>query len=115
MNLINMNVNRIHERLSEIGIRKSFGADNLSLAGQFLTENIILTLIGGLLAVLLSIGVLLILRGSGVLPDHGLLLNLRVLVAGLLFSLTFGFISGFLPAFRMSRLQIIESLKKGEA
>ena len=35
------------ERASEIGVRKAFGAPARTLVGQFLIENLLLTLIGG--------------------------------------------------------------------
>ena len=47
VNLININVSRIMERASEIGVRKAFGASSLTLVGQFVVENVLLTLIGG--------------------------------------------------------------------
>ena len=45
INLININLNRIMERSSEIGIRKAFGASSKTLTYQFITENIMLSLI----------------------------------------------------------------------
>lgn len=114
INLVNLNVNRISERQSEIGIRKTFGADNLSLVWQFLIENIILTLFGGLIAVALSFIVMELLGPTGVVPSHVCWLNLRILFMGLIFCLIFGFVSGFLPALRMARMQIVESLNEGE-
>ena len=47
VNLININVSRIMERASEIGVRKAFGASARTLVGQFIVENIMLTLVGG--------------------------------------------------------------------
>ncbi len=44
-NLVNINVSRIYERSSEIGVRKSFGAHSGSIATQFIIENIFITLI----------------------------------------------------------------------
>ena len=49
LNLININVTRIMERSSEIGVRKAFGASSRTLVYQFIVENIILTLIGGII------------------------------------------------------------------
>ena len=46
MNLVNLNISRILERASEIGVRKAFGASSWTLVGQFLVENLILTLVG---------------------------------------------------------------------
>ena len=43
LNLVNINISRIMERSSEIGVRKAFGASSKTLVWQFITENIILT------------------------------------------------------------------------
>ncbi|RYZ45383.1 MAG: FtsX-like permease family protein [Sphingobacteriales bacterium] len=58
LNLININTSRIMERSSEIGVRKAFGASSGTLVLQFITENIILTLIGGVIGLLLSWGII---------------------------------------------------------
>ena len=115
LNLINLNVNRINERLAEIGIRKSFGARKGTLIWQFIIENIVITLMGGVIAFMLSYIVLKILQTQGIVPSEGLLLNYRILFTGIVFCFLFGFIAGVLPAYRMSRLQIVESLKNGES
>lgn len=114
LNLINLNVNRINERLAEIGIRKSFGARKGTLIWQFIIENIVLTILGGFMAFILSYIVLKILQTQGIVPSEDLLFNYRILFMGLVFCFIFGFIAGILPAYRMSRLQIVESLKNGE-
>ena len=47
LNLINLNVGRIMERSSEIGVRKAFGATSRQLVAQLVLENVLLCLIGG--------------------------------------------------------------------
>ena len=54
LNLVNINISRIMERASEIGVRKAFGASSRTLVGQFVVENIILTLVGGAFGLVLS-------------------------------------------------------------
>ena len=54
MNLSGMMSSRMDERLSELGVRKTYGATNGSLIGQVLWENLLLTCIGGLLGLLIS-------------------------------------------------------------
>ena len=115
LNLISMNTTRISERLSEIGIRKSFGATKITLTGQFLTENIVITILGGFLAFIFSFIILKFIQPTGIIPSEGFPLNIRIFFTGLLFCFLFGFVSGVLPAYRMSRLQIVESLKGGES
>ena len=114
INLVNINVSRIMERSSEIGVRKAFGASSGTLIGQFLVENIFLTLIGGLIGFLLSVVVLEIIADSGVIPYAQLGLNWRVLAIGMGLTIVFGIISGVYPAYKMSKLQAVEALKGGK-
>ena len=65
VNLVNINISRIMERASEIGVRKAFGAPARTLVGQFLIENILLTLVGGLLGFAGSILALRVISQSG--------------------------------------------------
>jgi putative ABC transport system permease protein len=111
VNLVNLNVSRILERSSEIGVRKAFGAPALTLVGQFVIENVLLTLIGGLLGLLLSAAALRAINESGLIPYSQFALNVRVFVYALLISLLFGFVSGVYPAWRMSRLHPVDALK----
>ena len=48
MNLCGMISSLMDERMSELGVRKAYGATNLNLISQVLTENFLLTLMGGL-------------------------------------------------------------------
>jgi len=54
VNLAGMVSSRMERRLSEIGVRKAFGASYKTLIGQMLTENFLLTCLGGLLGLVLS-------------------------------------------------------------
>ena len=55
LNLVTLNLSRILERAPEIGVRKAFGAPKRTLIAQFVTENVILTLIGGALGFVFTI------------------------------------------------------------
>ena len=114
INLININVSRILERSSEIGVRKAFGASSRTLIGQFLVENIFLTLLGGLLGFVLSALALQLISNSGIIPYAQLTLNWRVFGIGIGLSLVFGLLSGVIPAYKMSKLQAVEALKGGQ-
>jgi putative ABC transport system permease protein len=54
LNLVNVNITRIMERSSEIGVRKAFGASSRTLVYQFIVENLILTFLGGFIGMVLS-------------------------------------------------------------
>ena len=113
INLININVSRILDRSSEIGVRKAFGASSRTLIGQFLVENIFLTFLGGLFGFLLSALALQIITTSNIIPYAQLTLNWRVFGIGIGLSLVFGLLSGIIPAYKMSKLQAVEALKGG--
>src|SRR6201986_3577300 len=64
LNLVNINITRIMERSSEIGVRKAFGASSKTLVYQFLVENVILTLLGGLIGIILSFIVIEVINSA---------------------------------------------------
>ncbi len=113
INLININVSRILERASEIGVRKAFGASSWTLVGQFIVENVLITLVGGVIGFLGSLAVLAAISQSGVLPYAEFGLNYRIFLFGLLIALFFGLFSGVYPAWKMSRLHPVQALKGG--
>ena len=111
LNLVNINVTRIMERSSEIGIRKAFGASSKTLVYQFIVENLILTILGGCIGIILSFIIIQIINNAYLIPNLVLTLNLTVLSIGLLTCLVFGLLSGVYPAWRMSRLHVVTALK----
>jgi putative ABC transport system permease protein len=111
INLVNINISRIMERSSEIGVRKAFGASSRTLVWQFIVENVILTFLGGTIGIAISIVLLSIFNNSGVLPNAQLGINAVVLSYTVIACLVFGFISGVYPAWRMSRMQVVNALK----
>lgn len=111
VNLVNLNVSRILERSSEIGVRKAFGASSASLVGQFLLENVVLTMIGAGLSLVFASLILAVVEARGLIPHAELGLNWRVFGIGLLVALAFGLLSGVWPAWKMSRLHPVTALR----
>lgn len=111
INLVNINVSRILERSSEIGIRKAFGAPVKTLLWQFIVENIFITFIGGAIALALAFVIIQFINTSGWIAYADLTINGTVFVVSLLVCLIFGLLSGVVPAFRMSKLSIADALK----
>jgi putative ABC transport system permease protein len=121
INLMALNFARIHERGEEIAIRKSFGAASSVLRGQFLFENILMTLTGGLIGIFLSYLIVALLGNSLTLRIDFFTsvpltfsFNYLVFLAALISCLIFGLLSGFLPAVRLSKMKPALYLKGGE-
>ena len=111
LNLVNINVSRIMERASEIGVRKAFGATSGTLAIQFIVENIILTFIGGLIGLGLAFGILKLVQNMDVISYTQFTINFKVFLIAILLCVVFGFLSGVLPAIRMSKMQVVNAIK----
>jgi len=111
VNLVNVSVSRILERASEIGVRRSFGASSWTLVGQFLTENVVLTLLGGAVGFVLAALVLAFINRTAFVPYAHFVLSGRVFLYGLALTLFFAVLSGLYPAWRMSRLHPVQALK----
>ena len=106
LHLVNINISRIEERADEIGVRKAFGGSSRTLVGQFIAENVLLTLVGALLSLPLSLG-LWMHFAPGTLD---ILLMLRAFAYGTLCAVLFGALSGAYPSWRMARLHPVQAL-----
>lgn len=111
LNLVNLNLGRMMERSAEIGVRKAFGASTLALVKQFLIENIVLSIIGCVIALIVTHLFLTWVNFTGFLPSLNLGVNLSVFVYGLIVTVVFGVVSGVVPAWRMARLDPVYALK----
>jgi putative ABC transport system permease protein len=113
LNLITLNLSRILERAPEIGVRKAFGASRGALVAQFIFENVVLTLIGGVIAFVAAVAVIALLNSSAAIPDTHFDVNFRVFGYGMLMAAIFGIVSGVYPAWRMSRFHPVNALRGG--
>ncbi len=111
LNLVNINISRISERSSEIGVRKAFGASARTLVFQFIVENVILTFIGGLIGLVLAVILIQVFNSSNVIDSLHLTVNYKVLLYSFAACLFFGLLSGVYPAWRMSKLHVVTALK----
>ncbi len=96
----------VTERTHEIGIRKAIGAKKRMILTQFLYESSTICLIGGTIGVILSFGVAALID-KYVMPAS---ISLPIVLAALFISILTGFVSGFIPAWRASRLNPIDAL-----
>lgn len=98
----------VRERTSLIGIQKSLGARNVFILLQFLSESVLLSLIGGTLGLILTYLATLLASAS---LDLNMSLTLANVVLGLTISVLIGIISGFVPAYSASQLDPVEAIR----
>ena len=102
------------ERTFEIGLRKALGASAGSILKQFLTEAVIITLLGGAIGIIL--GFLLSALASYAFGFLGYNLKFQVTWDGVLlatgFSVLVGLIFGFYPAYKASKLSPMEAIRR---
>jgi len=97
----------VRERTPLIGIQKSLGAKNYVILIQFLTESVILCIIGGMIG-LLFVFLATLLAGSA---GFEMSLSLKNVVTGLGISALIGVISGLFPAATAARLDPVEAIR----
>lgn len=105
--IMNIMLVSVTERTREIGIRKAVGAKRRHIMLQFLCEACILSVLGGLIGLLLSIGVVEIYNMASA---TAVTLNWSVAFAAIAFCAVIGVLFGGYPAAKASRLQPIDAL-----
>ncbi|MBR1763299.1 MAG: ABC transporter permease [Eubacterium sp.] len=106
--VMNIMLVSVTERTREIGIRKSLGAKTGVITMQFLTESIILCLIGGLIGVVLGIAGAF---GACALINITPKISIWIILLALLFSSGTGLFFGIYPARKAAKLSPIEALR----
>jgi putative ABC transport system permease protein len=104
--IMNIMYATVTERIKEIGIRRAIGATKKDILFQFLTESVIHALLGGVLGLLLSIGIVLGIRV--VFPAA---INPLAVVIALGVSSAIGIFFGVFPARRAANLPPIEAIR----
>lgn len=111
--IMNIMLVSVVERTREIGLRKALGARKNDILIQFLTESLLLSMIGGLIGVgfgwLISFVVSQIAAVNDVSIDPEISLNSILLAT--LFSIAVGLFFGIYPANRAANLQPVEALR----
>src|SRR5271167_443834 len=106
--VMNIMLVSVTERTREIGVRKAIGARNGDITWQFLLEAMTLTGSGGVIALILVNGLVLLIRLT--LNWHGRV-PLWAIAAGLIVSISIGLIFGVWPATKAAKLDPVEALR----
>jgi ABC-type antimicrobial peptide transport system permease subunit len=106
--IMNIMLVAVTERTHEIGVRKAVGATNRQIRRQFLTEALVLSVLGGVIGVLLSI-----LANVGLRIFTGLkpVVTWPVIGLALAVAIGVGVIFGIMPALRAAAKDPIEALR----
>jgi len=106
--VMNIMLVSVTERTREIGVRKAIGARSADITWQFLLEAMTLTGAGGVIALILVNGLVLLVRVTlqwpGVVP-------LWAAVTGVAVSVSIGLVFGVWPAMKASKLDPVEALR----
>jgi putative ABC transport system permease protein len=98
----------VTERTREIGVRKAIGARSSDITWQFLLEAMTLTGVGGIIALLLVNGLVLLIRMTlqwkGMVPAWAA-------AAGIAVSVSVGLVFGVWPAMKAAKLDPVEALR----
>jgi putative ABC transport system permease protein len=106
--IMNITLVSVTERTKEIGLRRSVGATQRDIAGQFLLEVLAQCLAGGLTGVLLGFGIALLLRQLTPFPAR---VELWVAALGLVLASAIALIFGIYPALKAARLDPVVALR----
>jgi len=105
--IMNIMLVSVTERTREIGIRMAIGGRKKDILFQFLTESMILSLMGGLLGIGLAVGATRLLSVIKV-PTA---INPAVVIIAAVFAALVGVIFGYYPALKAARLYPIDALR----
>ena len=98
----------VKERTREIGIKKSIGAKNSDILTEFLTESVLITLIGGIIGLLSG---LVFSALAGFITGLPSFMGIEGIVFVLFFVMVIGAVFGAYPAYKASRLSPVEALR----
>ncbi|MGB6386864.1 MAG: ABC transporter permease [Terriglobales bacterium] len=106
--IMNIMLATVSARIREIGIRKAVGATNREIRFQFLSEAVLISLIGGVLGIIIGLAIPFSVRyfTEYRIPISGLSAIIAIVVSSLV-----GILFGTVPAIRASQLDPVESLR----
>ncbi len=112
--IMNIMLVSVNERTKEIGLRKAVGAKRKDILYQFLTEAILLTLLGGIIGIIL--GVIFSYIGGVIIEqllgtEWVFMISVKAIALAFTVSAIIGIIFGIFPAKKAADLNPIEALR----
>ena len=125
LNLSGLVAARMRRRVAEMGVRKAFGAKRRTLLSQVITENLVLTLCGGFVGLVITWLLLYVFRSwlffavgntAFTLPeptvDGEMLFSPLIFVIGLVVCIVLNLMAALIPAWLSLRNPIVESMNE---
>jgi ABC-type antimicrobial peptide transport system permease subunit len=106
--IMNIMLASVTERMHEIGVRKAIGATNRQILNQFLLESTVLSLVGGVIGVIVSVALVLGLKAYTSLDP---IVSWQAILVAVGTSVAIGIIFGTAPAIKAARKDPIEALR----
>lgn len=106
--VMNIMLVSVTERTREIGLRKAVGARRRDILYQFLTETLVLSILGGIIGILVGAGISELVNASGTILT---VVSIQSVVLAFGFSAAVGIFFGIYPANRAAGLKPIEALR----
>ena len=103
----------VKERTNIIGIQKALGARNEFILLNFLTEAVVLSVLGGLIGILITWGIAGISNSILANSDNSfrLMMTWANVGKGIMFASIIGILAGLIPAYRASKLVPVEAIR----
>jgi putative ABC transport system permease protein len=116
INLSSMLHSRMRYRISEIGVRRAYGCTRSRIIMDIINENMIITIVGGIIGLVAAIIFGLTYDGlfeqadSASSPALGMIINFQNILAAFIACLVLNIISAAIPAWQASRINPIEAI-----
>lgn len=106
--IMNIMMATVHSRIHEIGVRKAVGATRRAIRLQFLSEAVLIALLGGTVGTVIGIGIPISIQ---IFTNHQISVSFLSAVLALLVSSVVGITFGFTPANNAAWLDPVDCLR----
>ncbi|HOI45383.1 MAG TPA: FtsX-like permease family protein, partial [Candidatus Aminicenantes bacterium] len=109
--IMNIMLVSVTERIREIGIRMAVGARGKDILLQFLTEAVVLSVLGGTIGIAFGVGLSKVLHFIPVFSQMKTSVSAGAIALAFIFAASVGIFFGFYPARKAAKLDPIEALR----